>query len=161
VIDARASSQRLRPGSLDEEVERYVRSGEHDNHLFLGWAGAHLGERGENGHAALTGALVAEVRRRTSHAAVPDALGGLDVHAFARAKLAPMVRGLFPRSEQETVLDTLARSVVFLTPENIGRVLRGARWHGTAWTLANMYLTSFGAEPLSDNPPQIAGLSEE
>jgi hypothetical protein len=33
------------------------------------------------------------------------------VVAFARAKLAPMVRGLFPRDEQETVLDVLGRRV--------------------------------------------------
>jgi len=156
-----AASERLRPRSLDEEVERYVRTGEHDNHLFLGWPGAHLGERGGNGHAALTGALVAEVRRRTPRAAVPDALRGLDVKAFARAKLAPMVCGLFPRSEQETVLDMLARSVAFLTPENIEPILCGMRWPGTAWTLANLYLTSFGAEPLSAEAPLIAGLSEE
>jgi hypothetical protein len=85
--------------TLDEEVKRYVRTGEHDNHLFLGWPGSNLGERGERGHAALGSALVAEVRRRTPHAAVPDALHGLDVQASARAKLAPMVHGLFPRSE--------------------------------------------------------------
>lgn len=122
-----------RQPSLDEEVGRYVRTGEHDNHLFVGWPGTNLGARGEHGHAALAGALIAEVRRRTPHAAVPDALRGLDVEAFARAKLAPMVRGLFPRSEQESVLDVLARSVVFLTPENIEPVLRGTRWPGTAW----------------------------
>lgn len=151
----------LRQLSLDEEVERYVRTGEHDNHLFLGWPGDNLGARGEHGHAALAGPLIAEVRRRTPHAAVPDALRGLDVEAFARAKLAPMIRGLFPRSEHQTELDMLARSVLFLTPENVERILRGMRWPGTAWTLANLYLTSFGAEPLSDEAPQIAGLSEE
>ncbi len=155
------STSSARPRSLDEEVERYVRTGEHDNHLFLGWPGDNLGARGEHGHAALAGALIAEVRRRTLHAAVPDALRGLDVEAFARAKLAPMVRGLFPRSEQVSVLDLLAQSVVFLTPENIEPILRGMRWPGTAWDLANLYLASFGAEPLSDEAPQIVGLSEE
>ena len=35
-------------GSLDEEVERYVRTGEHDTHLFLGWPCANLGARGEH-----------------------------------------------------------------------------------------------------------------
>jgi hypothetical protein len=156
-----AASERLRPRSLDEEVERYVRTGEHDNHLFLGWPGGNLGARGENGHAALSGALIAEVQRRMPHAEVPDALRGLDVEAFARTKLAPMVRGLFPHSEQGTVLDMLARSVVFLTPMNIEPILRGMRWPGTAWTLANLYLTSFGAEPLSSEAPHIVGLSEE
>jgi hypothetical protein len=146
---------------LDEEVERYVRTGEHDNHLFVGWPGCDLGARGEHGHAALASALVAEVWRRTPCVEVPDALRGLDVQAFARAKLAPMVRGLFPRSEQESVLDLLARSIVFLTPENIEPVLLAMRWPGTAWGLANLYLASFGAELLSDGAPQIVGLSEE
>ena len=69
---------------------------------------------------------------------VPEALIGLDLAAFARAKVAPMVRGLFPRGEQQTVLDVLARSVVFLTPDNIEQVLRRARWLKTAWDLANL-----------------------
>jgi hypothetical protein len=74
-------------------------------------------------HAALRGALIATVRRRTEHATVPEALTTLDVAAFTRAKVAPMVRGLFPRSEQETVLGVLARSVIFLTPATIDNVL--------------------------------------
>jgi hypothetical protein len=150
-----------RQSSLDEEVERYVRTGEHDNHLFVGWPGANLGARGEAGHAALTGALITEVQKRTPHAAVPDVLRGLDVEVFARAKLAPMVRGLFPRSEQETVRTLLARSVVFLTPENIEQILRGMRWPSTAWDVANLYLASFRAQLLSEEAPQIVGLSEE
>ena len=97
--------------SLTEEVERYVRTGEHDNHLFVGWPGSSIGARSEHGHAALGSALVAEVRNRTPRATVPDALRGLDVQAFARAKLTPMVSGLFSRSEQRRVLDRLARSV--------------------------------------------------
>lgn len=155
------ADQRLRSPALDEEVERYVRTGEHDNHLFIGWPGAHLGARGESGHAALSGALLEEVRRRTPHAAVPEVLVGLDVQAFARAKVTPMVRGLFPRSEQAIVLDLLARSIVFLTPANIESVMRGLSWPRTAWDVANLYLAGFGAEPLADDAPQIVGLSEE
>lgn len=147
--------------SLVEEVERYIRTGEHNNHLFVGWPGTDLGARGKQGHATLASALVAEVRKRTPHAAVPDAIRGLEVQAFARAKAASMVRGLFPRSEQETVLDLLAHSVVFLTPENIEPILHGMRWPKTAWDVANLYLSSFGVEPLSETAPQIVGLSEE
>jgi hypothetical protein len=72
-----------------------------------------------------------------------------------------MVRGLFPRGEREPVLDLLAASVVFLTPANFEAVLRGARWLSTAWDLANLYLTGFGAEALSEEAEPIAGLSEE
>ena len=72
-----------------------------------------------------------------------------------------MVRGLFPRGEQQTVLDVLAQAVVFLTPDNIELVLRRARWLQTAWDLANLYLASFHAELLSDDAPHVLGLSEE
>jgi len=146
---------------VDDEVERYVRTGQHDNHLFAGWPGNTVVARAERGHAALVNALVAEVRRRTPDAAVPDALHGLNTEAFARTKLAPMVRGLFPRSEQEVVLALLARSVVFLTPDNIEPILRGTRWPRTAWDMANLYVASFGGELLADDAPHIVGLSEE
>lgn len=131
------------------------------NHSFLGWPGSNLFARAEHAHAALAEALVTEVRKRAPHAVVPEALVGLDLAAFARAKLAPMVRGLFPRGEQQTVLDILARSVVFLTPDNIEQILRRARWLKTAWDLANLYLSSVHAELLSDVAPHILGLSEE
>jgi len=72
-----------------------------------------------------------------------------------------MVRGLFPRREQETVLQVLGRSVIFLTPSNIDAVLEEATWHTTAWDLANLYLASHGPELLSDHAPRIVGLSEE
>jgi hypothetical protein len=71
------------------------------------------------------------------------------------------VRGLFPRAEQEVVLDLLGRSVVFLTPSNIDAVLSRTPWHGTAWALANLYLASVGTKPLSGAGPQIVGLSED
>src|SRR6266581_3334898 len=129
---------------LDEEVQRYVRTGEHDNHSFLGWPGSNLFARAEHAHAALAEALVTEVRKRAPHAVVP-----------------PMVRGLFPRGEQQTVADVLARSLVFLTPDSLEPVLRRSRWLGTAWDLANLYLSSFQAELLSDEAPHILGLSEE
>jgi hypothetical protein len=143
------------------EVDRYVQTGEHDNHLFFGWPGESLAARGEQGRTTLTRALLAEVRKRLPRPTVPAALQSLDVAAFARAKLAPMVRGLFPLFEQQIVLALLARSVVFLTPEKIEPILLGMRWPSTAWDLANLYLASFGAELLSDAAPRIVGLSEE
>jgi hypothetical protein len=146
---------------LEDEVDRYLRTGEHDDLLFSRWPGDGLDARARHGREALSGALVAEVRRRTGHAEVPAELLGLDVAAFARAKLAPMVRGLFPRAERDPVLDLLAGSVVFLTPANLEPVLRRTRWLSTAWDLANLYLTSYGAEGLSEEAEPIAGLSEE
>lgn len=72
-----------------------------------------------------------------------------------------MVRGLFPQYEQETVLEMLGRSVVFLTPGAIDAVLETTPWPRTAWILANLYLASCGAELLAEDAPQIVGLSEE
>jgi hypothetical protein len=87
-------------------------------------------------------------------------LAELDAVAFTRAKVAPMVRGLFSKNEQDTILDVLGRSVVFLTPVNIDTVLREMSWLKTAWDLANLYLGSCGAELLSARAPRLLGLSE-
>jgi len=147
--------------ALEEEVEQYVRTGQHDNHLYVGWPGGDLFARAENAREVLASALVAEVRKRAPQARVPSALRGIDVVASGRATVAPMVRGLFPRAEEERVLDLLAGSVVFLTPANIESILRQMCWLGTAWMLANLYLFSFGAEMLSEEAEPILGLSEE
>jgi hypothetical protein len=69
-----------------------------------------------------------------------------------------MVRGLFPIVEQQVLLDTLARSLVFLTPETIEAVLNKED-PGTAWDLANMYLLSCGAKLLADDAPRAVGMS--
>lgn len=80
---------------------------------------------------------------------------------FAREKFTPMVRGLFPQGEQSVILDMLERSVVILTPAAINTALERARWLSTAWKLANIYLASLDAKPLTDSAPDIVGLSEE
>ncbi len=145
--------------SPENEVERYLRNGEHDD-FYRAWPGEDFLSRARHGHTALRGALISTVRRRTPHAPVPEALTDMDVVAFTRTKLAPMVRGLFPRYEQESVLDVLGRSVVFLTPATIETVLEETPWLHTAWDLANLYLASCGAELLSEEAPPILGLSE-
>jgi hypothetical protein len=97
------SASRITPSAMLQSFGLIIRTGEHDNHRFIGWPGKHLGVRGLHGSAALLSARTTEMRRRTPHAVAPNALAGLDVEAFARTKLAPMVRGIFPRSEQEAV----------------------------------------------------------
>jgi len=108
--------------SPQSEIERYFRSGEHDP-LFAAWPGGNMVKCARRGDADLRRALVAEVKARTATVSVPEALIDLDCEAFARAKVAPMVRGLFPIVEQPVVLDMLARSLVFLTPSTIEAVL--------------------------------------
>ncbi len=148
------------PPALAAEVERYMRTGQNPDPFHAGWPGDNLFQRAENAERAMRQALIAEVRARCRHARPPRGAVRLDAESFAREKVAPMVRGLFPRREQAALLDILARSVVFLTPGRIAAVLAEVDWLSTAWDLANLYLGSFGAELLSDDAPRILGLSE-
>jgi hypothetical protein len=72
-----------------------------------------------------------------------------------------MVRGLFPKAEQDKVLAVLEKSVIFLTQNNIEQLLYEQSWEGTAWDLANLYLLSVGAEAIAEDAPRLVGLSQE
>lgn len=146
--------------SQQAEVDRYLRTGEH-NGLSPNWPGASFLARAQYADAAVREALVATVLRRTAGAVGPEALAGIDLPVFTRAKLAPMVRGLFAEQAQATVLDVLERSVAFLTPATIGTVLLTTPWLRTVWDLANLYLLSCGVKPLSKDARFIVGLSAE
>ena len=146
--------------SPEQCIQRYLRTGEHEGALHA-WAGENAFASAPLGHAALLNALIAAVRTRAPHASVPKVLIDLDVVAFTRAKVAPMVQGLFPALEHAAVLEVLGRAVVFLTPANIGAVLGSMRWLSTAWELANIYLASGDAPLLSDSAPRLVGLSDE
>lgn len=146
--------------TADEAIHKYLTTGDYDPGLTA-WAGRTVVERQHIGHAALISALVAEVERRSADRTLMDVTPIADPTGYARAKLGPMVRGLFSRREQEPVLKVLERSVVFLTPANIASILGEERWLHTAWDLANLYLGSIGAKHLSPDAPSIVGLSEE
>lgn len=146
--------------TVSDEIERFLREGAHD-HMYFAWPGQNFQQRAGRGDRDLREALIAAVRERTAGAAFPEPVRKLDVVAFTRDKVAPMVRGLFPAKEQELVLDLLARSVVFLTPESIETVLLNQTWLRTAWDLANLYLAGCGAELLSPDVPRIVGISIE
>ncbi len=145
--------------SVASEIERFLQSGDTDPH-HAAWSGRSFMERAGMAHQDLTDALVAQVKERSRAWTPPAALRDLDVAAFTRRKVAPMVRGLFPRAEQDIVLALVERSVVFLTPRNIEHVLRcEAHWPRSAWDIANLYLGSIGAELLCADAPRIVGLS--
>ena len=112
-------------------IQRYLLTGEHAEALHT-WAGENAFASARLGHAALLNALVAAVKTRVPRVTVPSALANLDVVAFTREKVAPMVKGLFPEDEQACVLEVLGRAVVFLTPANIDTVLASMRYLGTA-----------------------------
>ncbi len=72
-----------------------------------------------------------------------------------------MVRGLFPRAEQDRVLAMLEKSVVFVTSASIEAVLLADHgFDSTAWTAANLFLGSLGAELLGPAASRILGFSE-
>jgi hypothetical protein len=91
-----------------------------------------------------------------SHEPVPDEVG-VD---FTRSKVEPMVRGLFPRAEQDAVLAILEKSVVYVTSATIETILMEHDYDRSAWHLANLYLGSLGAELLGADALHLAGLSE-
>lgn len=142
-----------------EEVQRYLATGEHD-YLHPGWSGDLL-TASRMAKEALQGALLAEVERRSRGRRSRGLPRSLDLLSFTRTKVEPMVRGLFPAAERDVVLAILERSVVFVTPDTFEPVLRGCSFLSTAWKLANLYLASVGAELLSEEAPEIVGLSEE
>lgn len=140
------------------EIERYLRTGDADM-MGNAWPGD-LMERGRRQHADLRGALVEEVQRLAmgrTHEAVPDNVGV----EFTRARVEAMVRGLFARAEQEVVLATLERSVVYVTSETIEPIILNHGWDRSAWDIANLFLLSVGAELLGPEAPRVVGISEE
>ncbi len=72
-----------------------------------------------------------------------------------------MVRGLFARAEQDAVLATFEKSVVYVTSDTIESILLNHRWEHSRWDLANMYLLSVGAKLLGKKAARIVGMSEE
>jgi hypothetical protein len=143
--------------TIADEVERYLRTGDAD---MMGdpWPGDII-ERGRRQHADLRGALVEEVRRLAeglTHEPVPNNVGV----EFTCAKVEPMVRGLFSKAEQNVVLATLEKSVVYVTSETIEPIIMSQSYDRSAWDLANLYLLSVGANLLGPEAPCLAGISE-
>jgi hypothetical protein len=144
--------------TVAQEIERYLRTGESDPYRSA-WSGSFL-ERENGAHDNLRKALVREVRRLTAGLG-HNLMSKSDTISLTRVKVEPMVRGLFPRAEQDLVLAILEQSVVFLMSANIEPLLLECAFDSSAWTLANLYLASVGAELLGEGAPRLVGLSEE
>jgi len=142
-----------------EEIRRFLATGDSDP-LSYAWEGG-LVERGRQGKNAMISALIAEVRRRSGERPPTKVPEALDLEEFVRSKVEPMVRGLFPSTEQDKVLSALERSITFVTEDTLETVLRGRSFLRSAWDIANLYLGSVGAELLGEEAPRIVGLSEE
>jgi hypothetical protein len=152
--------QRRSPANVEEAVELFVRTGEADELSGI-WAGRTVVESAQDASDRLLTELVAEVERRAAGVTPIPQPTGLDLVAFTRRRVEPMVRGLFPHAEHDAVLSVLERSVVLLTTANIREVLLKARWLHSAWDLANLYLGSLGAPLLAPDAASIVGLSGE
>jgi hypothetical protein len=165
MIVAQCGTGQVAPGAgLDHAVttirDRTLSSHRRPRPFVRTWREGSVLERIQRGDADLRRAFASEVKARTAGVSVPEALIGLDCKSFARKKVAPMVRGLLPIVEQQSVLDILARSLVFLTPSTIDAVLNKG-FPRSAWDLANLYLLSCGAKLLADDAPRIVGMSED
>ncbi len=137
------------------ESDRYVRTGESDV-LYAAWPGDVL-SRAHLGREDLATALAAEVRRRSARRRGGRAEPRSSDDVCAR--LAPMVRGLFPQAEQSIVLEHLERSVVIVQRDNIYELIREISWPDTAWSVANLFLCSVGAPLLGPTARACLGLS--
>jgi hypothetical protein len=144
---------------IKRAVRRFIETGDYEADA-RDWPGGSYIEKATNQHAALIEGLIAAVRRGASGVWPPALPRGLDLVAFTRARVAPMVEGLFPAREHEVVLGLLERSVVFLTPDNIEQVLAGEDFPSSAWDLANLYLGSLGRPALDGRRAGLVGLSQ-
>jgi hypothetical protein len=147
------------PNFQKAAIEQYLCTGEHDA-LFRAWAGETFTARARQGDLALRAALIALVKSRTGRALVPEELANLDVVSFTRTKVGPMVRGFFPKAEQQPILDVLARSVVFLTAASLSSVAalrRGASYyHVSRRTSRCQMIGSLRASTSTPSAPQSA-----
>jgi hypothetical protein len=143
--------------TVAQEIERFLRTGDSDLRRSA-WSGGFM-ERVKLAHEDIREALVREVRRLSAGLG-HDPLPVSDTVALTRYKVEPMVRGLFPRAEQDQVIALLERSVIFVTDTNIESLLLDCGFDRSAWNIANLYLASLGAELLGEGARCIFGLSE-
>lgn len=142
--------------AVEQAVETYLLTGDYDS-LHPAWSGDFV-SREKRAYDDCLRALCQRVRELAGP--TPGRKGpGIDSVALTRGRVAPMVFGLFPRTEREAVLGLVERSVRFLTAETIEPVLLESRWLRTAWDVANLYLGSVGAPLLGPEAPSIVGLS--
>jgi hypothetical protein len=141
--------------TVSDAIERFLGSGEHDPG-FAGWPGSMV-ERRRQGTAALRNVLCRVVGHRAAHAPLAARRIPVDAGAQVRARVEPMLRGLFPAGDAERLVAALPPRVVVLTPGCFGAHIDDVPLH-TAWDLANLLLDDLGAPPLADDIPELDGL---
>ncbi len=145
--------------ALECEIERYLKTGDHDQY-YRAWPAGGMLLRARKVSAALREALIEVVLNRARDGGEAGVAQNMDPDRLTRAKVRPMVNGLFPGRERAVVMSVLEKSVVFLRTDNITQAIRDCAFLNTAWKLANLYLTSIGAPRLSNEAPLLEGMSE-
>ena len=117
-------------------IRRYppMATGDHDPNIHL-WPGQNFLQSETNTHTALRRALIDAFKDRAAKVPKLPSVRTDNVSSLTRTKVAPMVGGLFAKSEQAAVMNALERSVVFLTPDNVEPVLESSNWLHTTWVL--------------------------
>jgi hypothetical protein len=146
--------------TTEQLIEHFVATGEH-NEPDAAWPGRSFCERACAAARMLRAALIAKVRETTGGHELPSLPVDFDARQFVLAKVGPMVSGLFPGKERALVLEMLENSVVFVTQDNIERLLSEIQHLHSAWQVANLYLGSLGLPGLDAKRVAFVGFSEE
>lgn len=145
--------------SIANEIERYLQTGDADPMAFA-WKGGSLMDNFHQQHADLANALLEEVAKRAGQLADHAEISEDATNLLTRTKVEPMVRGLFPAAEQDTILAAVEKSVVFLNLTSLSRLVRHGHRHSSSWNLANLYLYSIGASAMAGSDFSVLGISE-
>lgn len=138
-----------------DAVERFLATGEHDPD-FRAWPGARAARRAA-GAAALAQVLRRVVDWRARHAPLAQSAAPSDPGAAVRARIAPLITGLFRPERAAALIALLPLRVEVLTTRSLGQ--RGAALPlADQWSLANLLLDDMGAPPLADDTPQLDGI---
>jgi hypothetical protein len=109
--------------ALEREIAHYLKTGHHDPYYSV-WPEGGMLVCAQKMDAVLRKALIEAVQNMAQNIPQSVLVGSPDLAALTRAKILPMVNGLFPESERPLVTSVLEKSVVSLTPENIEHVRR-------------------------------------
>jgi len=100
------------------EIQTYLETGYRDPNRW-GWPGSNFMEQEINAERILRDALIDKVKQRLSGLPCLTSPPAVDLVSLTRAKVMPMVDGLFTEDERPTVMTALEKSVVFFTPDSI------------------------------------------
>ena len=141
----------------DEAIERFIATGEYDPH-FPELQGDAITRR-DQGFAIFRNVLRRIVKWRSNAARGPKQRLPADPLATIRARLTPMLDGLFDGAEAELLSTALPGRFCIVTAATFDACIERVSLR-TAWDLANLLLDDIGAPPLADDTPSLDGLCE-